>query len=76
MDLPLTLDTLNYLCEVVAAQTLSGADPDFERHAGQIANARAELSASVHAVTAYLAVGGQHPAVPLEESQPPGPEAG
>jgi hypothetical protein len=73
MDLPLTLDTLNYLCEVVAAQTVSGADPDFERHAGQIANARAELSASVNVAKAALE--GGEKGTP-EESPPLEPEEG
>jgi hypothetical protein len=43
----LTLETLNFLCEVLAKVTLSASQSDFDEMAQKVGNARRELIAAV-----------------------------
>jgi hypothetical protein len=51
VDPPLSLDTLNFLCEILAQVTLSAGGADFDEQAAKVSKARRELIAAVEAAT-------------------------
>jgi hypothetical protein len=46
-----TLETLNFLCEILASVSVSASDADFDEKARKVGNARRELIAAVHEAT-------------------------